>query len=441
MKIVIAGSGEVGSHLAKLLSKEDHDIIVIDRDRRRLLALDSYNLITHMGKPTSFQAMKYVGMRDCDLFIAVTPYETENVVACSIAKSLGARKAVARIDNYEFYNPENREYFEKAGVDDLIYPENLAAEEMLLALKHTWVRNWFELFNGELIVVGVKLRGNSDLVNKSLIESSSAQFMHICAIKRKHEILIPRGDAIVLEGDIVYIATKQEYIDQVIAKCGKQRRAINRVLIMGGSRIAKRLVRMSEGKYKFKIIEIDHERSNAIAETLDCKVVCGDGRDNDLLREENIETYDAFVALTDSSETNILGCLTAKEYGVKKTIAEVENIQFISEAEALNIGTIINKKLLASSKIFQALLDSDDTNAKCLALADAEVTEMVVKEGSKVTQAPIKDLRMPKEMTLAGLVRNGVGDLGQGNTQLQAGDHVVVFSFSGMIHKVEKWFN
>ena len=254
MKIVIAGSGEVGSHLSKLLSKEDHDIIVIDRDRRRLLALDSYNLITHMGKPTSFQAMKYVGMRDCDLFIAVTPYETENVVACSIAKSLGARKTVARIDNYEFYNPENREYFEKAGVDDLIYPENLAAEEMLLALKHTWVRNWFELFNGELIVVGVKLRGNSDLVNKSLIESSSAQFMHICAIKRKHEILIPRGDAIVLEGDIVYIATKQEYIDQVIAKCGTQRKAINRVLIMGGSRIAKRLVRMSEGKYKFKII-------------------------------------------------------------------------------------------------------------------------------------------------------------------------------------------
>ena len=441
MKIVIAGAGEVGSHLARLLSNEEQDIYVIDKDKRRLAILDAQNLYVVNGKPTSFQSMKQVGMKDCDLFIAVTPYETDNVVACSIAKSLGAHKTVARIDNYEFYNPENREYFASFGVDDLIYPENLAAEEMLMALKHTWVRNWFELFNGELIVVGVKLRGNSDLVNKSLIESSSAQFMHICAIKRKHDILIPRGNAIVLEDDIVYIATKREYLDQVIAKCGKRKKVINKVLIMGGSRIAKRLVRMSEGRYKFKIIEIDPVRSKEIRETLDCKVVCGDGRDNDLLQEENLETYDAFVALTDSSETNILACLSAKEHGVKKTIAEVENLQFISEAETLNIGTIINKKLLASSTIFQTLLDSDESNAKCLALNDAEVTEMVVKEGSKVSAAPVKDLKLPQEMTLAGLVRDGVGYLVQGSTHLQPGDHVVVFSLSGMIHKVEKWFN
>lgn len=167
----------------------------------------------------------------------------------------------------------------------------------------------------------------------------------------------------------------------------------------------------------------------------------GDGRDNDILRDENLESYDAFVALTDSSETNILGCLTAKEYGVKKTIAEVENIQFISEAEGLNIGTIINKKLLASSKIFQMLIDSDDSNAKCLALADAEVTEMVVKEGSKVTKSLVKDLKLPREMTIAGLVRDGVGYLVQGNTELKQGDHVVVFSLSGSMHKLEKWFN
>ena len=314
---------------------------------------------------------------------------------------------------------------------------------MMMALKHTWVRNWFEMFNGELIVVGVKLRSKAKLLGLKLRDTSNVSgFMHICAIKRKYETIIPRGDDIILENDIVYIATKDEYLDKVIDICGKRQSRIDKVMIMGGSRIAKRLVRLSDGKYEFKIIEIDKKRSHDLAYKLpECQIVNGDGRDNEILREEHLENYDAFVALTDSSETNILGCLTAKEYGVKKTIAEVENIQFISEAEGLNIGTIINKKLLASSKIFQTLIDNDQSNAKCLALADAEVTEMVVKEDSKVTKSLVKDLKLPREMTIAGLVRDGVGYLVQGNTELKPGDHVVVFSLSGSMHKLEKWFN
>lgn len=443
MKIVIAGAGEVGRHLARLLSDENHDIYVIDRDTSRLASLEQMNLITAEGRPTSFRVLRKLGMSNCDLFIAVTPYETDNVVACSMAKSLGARKTVARIDNYEFFSEENRKYFVSYGVDDLIYPEYLAAQEMMLALKYTWMRSWFEMFNGELIVAGVKLRANSELIGKRLRECVQvSNFMHICAIKRKHDIIIPRGDDMILENDIVYLATKKEYLDSVVKVCGKRKYAVKKVMIMGASRIAKRLVRMSEGRYDFKVLEVDRQRSVDFAEDLDnCKVVNGDGRDNEILREENLETYDAFVALTDSSETNILACLTAKEYGVKKTIAEVENLQFISEAEGLNIGTVINKKLLASSKIFQMLLDDDDSNAKCLALADAEVTEMVAKEGSKITTAAVKDLKLPKEMTIAGVVRGGVGHLVQGNTRIEAGDHVVVFSFSGYIHKVDKWFN
>lgn len=443
MKIVIVGAGEVGTHLATLLSNESHDIYVIDKDEAKLAALENQNLITFVGRPTSFEVLQRVDMRDCDLFIAVTPFETNNVLACSMAKSLGAKKTVARIDNYEFFKAENKSFFTSLGVDDLIYPEYLAAEEMMMSLKHTWVRNWFEMFNGELIVVGVKLRSNAKLLGMKLRDSQNVSgFMHICAIKRKYETIIPRGDDIICENDILYIASKQEYLDRVIDMCGKRQTKIGKIMIMGGSRIAKRLVRLSDGKYDFKIIDMDKARCHDLAFHLpDCHIVNGDGRDNDILRDENLESYDAFVALTDSSETNILGCLTAKEYGVKKTIAEVENIQFISEAEGLNIGTIINKKLLASSKIFQMLIDSDDSNAKCLALADAEVTEMVVKEGSKVTKSLVKDLKLPREMTIAGLVRDGVGYLVQGNTELKQGDHVVVFSLSGSMHKLEKWFN
>ena len=266
---------------------------------------------------------------------------------------------------------------------------------------------------------------------------------HISAIRRKHETIIPRGDDHLEIGDIAYFTTKKEFVSQIIELCGKKVTNVKRVMILGGSRIGVQLAHMLGDSYKIKIIELDSKKSFKLAERVpeNTTIINGDGRDIELLQEEGIADYDAFIALTDSSETNILACLTAKEFGVSKTIAEVENIQFIPEAENLNIGTIINKKLLATSKIFQILLDFDSSNAKCLALTDAEVAELVVKPGSKVTKAPVKDLKLAKGMTIAGLIRDGKGMLVSGNTQIEAGDHVLIFCLSGAIHKVEKFFN
>lgn len=443
MKIVIAGAGEVGTHLAKLLTNENQDIIVIDNDESKLAKLESYNMLTHVGNPVSFKTMRNAGAENCDLFIAVTPYETDNVLACEIAKSLGAEKAVARIDNYDFLRKENRSFFNERGIDDLIYPEYLAAEEIAVALKRAWVRNWFELCNGELVIIGVKIRDNAKLVGMPLRELfKMSNYAHISAIKRNHETIIPRGDDFIRVNDIVYIATTNGDMQNIRTLCGKADVDIKKIMIMGGSRIAVQLAMRVGDDYKITIIESDYDRCEELADRLpDCNIIHGDGRNFEILEEEGIEEMDAFIALTDSSETNILGCLAAKEYGVKKTIAEVENIQFISEAEALNIGTVINKKLLASSRIFQFLLDSDSSNAKCLALADAEVAEMIAKKGSKITQAKIKDLNLSRDLTIAGMLRNGKGSLVQGDTQIQEGDHVVVFCLSGAIHKVEKLFN
>ncbi len=443
MKIVIAGAGEVGTHLAKLLSNENQDIIIIDSDESKLLKLEPYNMLTYVGNPVSFKTLKSSGAENCDLFIAVTPFETDNVLACEIAKSLGAEKAVARIDNYDFLREENREFFTNRGIDDLIYPEYLAAKEMAVALKRAWVRNWFELCNGELIIIGVKIRENAKMVGMPLRDLfKMSNYAHISAIKRNHETIIPRGDDYIRANDIVYIATTNGDMQNIRSLCGKSDINIKKIMIMGGSRIAVQLAMRIGDDYKITIIENDLSRCEELADKLpDCNIIHGDGRNFELLEEEGIEEMDAFVALTESSETNILGCLVAKEYGVKKTIAEVENIQFISEAEALNIGTIINKKLLASSRIFQFLLDSDSTNAKCLALADAEVTELVAKKGSKITGAKIKDLNLSRDLTIAGMLRDGKGYLVQGDTQIQEGDHVVVFCLSGAIHKVEKLFN
>lgn len=444
MKIIIAGCGEVGSHLAKLLSREEQDITVIDDDAGKLAVLDSnYNLLTVEGRPTSFVTLRQAGVEKCDLFIAVTPFETRNVVSCAMAKSLGAAKTVARVDNYEFKDPANRSFFGSIGTDDTIYPEYLASLEILTALHHNWTRNWFELHDGQLILVGVKLRGEAPLCGKYLRELGpmAGQF-HVAAIKRHHETIIPGGDDRIMAGDIVYFTTTRQHVDSLIPLCGKTEHRIRDVIVMGASRIAVQLCRMAGKEFRFKILEPDRERCLKVSEKCpDALVINADARDIDSLRDAGIAEADAFIALSDSSEVNILTCLSTKEFGIKKTMAEVENIQFIAEAENLNIGTIINKKLLSSSRIFQMLLDRDTSTSKCLALADAEVAEIVARPDSRITRAPIRDLRLTHNMTIAGYVRDGQGYLAGGNTQLRAGDHVVVFTLDGLLHRVEKLFS
>lgn len=445
MKIVIAGAGEVGTHLAKLLSREEQDITLLDRDRSRLEALDArYNLLTVVGSPVSFSALRAARVEKAELFIAVTPYETDNVVACEIAKSFGAQKTVARIDNYEFMDPANSAFFTRSGINHTIYPEYLAALEIRTALVRNWVRNWFELHDGEIIVVGIKLRDNARIAGMQLKEFAATRHnFHVSAIRRKNETIIPRGDDRLMPNDILYFTTTCDYVDELIDLCGKTRRRIHNIMIMGGSRIAVRLVSLIGSKnYDVKILERDRDKCAYLAERCpEAEIIHGDGRDIEVLRQEGVEATDAFIALSDSSETNILACLSAKEMGVKKTIAEVENIQFISEAENLNIGTIINKKLLASSRIFQILLDSDANDSRCLALADAEVSEIEAKPRSKITRAPVRDLHLSRDLTIAGLVRNGRGMLVDGSTTICAGDRVVVFCLDGSLHKVERLFS
>ncbi len=444
MRIVIAGAGEVGTHLAKLLSNENQDIVVIDENRERISVLDSeYNLMTHVGKPTSFFALRDASVGSADLFIAVTPYESTNLVACSIAKTFGAQVTVARVSHYGFMDPNNNDAMERMGVDRLIYPEYLAAKEIITSLDHSWVRNWFELHDGRIILVGVKLRENAPLVGMQLKEfASRTGNFHVSAIRRNNETIIPRGDDRMLAGDILYITTIRENIETLIDLCGKVQRDIKRVIIMGGSKIAVRLVDMAGDRFHFTIIDNNRQVCNSLSEKCpNAEIIYGDARDPEVLMDAGIDETDAFVALSPSSESNILTALAAKEYGVAKSIAEVEDIQFLSQAEQLGIGTTINKKLLASSTIFQLLLDADASTSKCLALTDAEVAELEVHPGARITKSAVKDLNIDRSMTLAALIRGDEGMLVTGNTTFQSGDRVLVFCLAGALHKVERLFS
>lgn len=444
MKIVIAGAGEVGSHLAKLLSNEEQDITLVDEDAARLAVLDAnFNLMTVTGNPTSFSALREARAGGCDLFIAVTPYESNNIVACSIAKNLGAQLTVARIDSYDYMNPDNFRHVRHMGVDKVIYPEYLAAKEIITALEYSWMRSRFELHEGQIILAGILLPAGAPIAGMQLKEFAfSNHFFHVSAIRRNHETIIPRGDDRLLAGDILYFTSTREHVDDLMALTGQTDRKIRRVMIMGGGKLAVRLTNLAEGKFKFKILENNLDECHRLTQRCPgVEIINGDARDVDTLIDSGISDMDAFVTLTPSSESNILTCLTARGLVDAKTIAEVENIQFIDQAEALDIDLVINKKLVASSAIFQLLLDADSSTAKCLALADAEVAELEVRKGSKITHADVKDLRLSRDMTLAGLIRDGRGMLIGGNTRIQPGDHVLVFCLNGAMRQVERLFN
>lgn len=445
MKIIIAGAGEVGRHLAKMLSNENQDVVLVDKDQSRLDVIDqSYNLMTWNGNTYSIQSLREINVADADLFIGVTPFETDNITSCAIAKQLGATKTVARIDNSEFLKERNRVILNDVGVDYLIYPENVAANEISTSLNHNWARYWGELHDGKLLLIGVKIRNeNLPILNVKIKDLPlKTHDFHIAAIKRSNETIIPNGDSVIQNDDIVYFITTPPYIQEVRNLCGKSKRVIKKVLIMGGSRIAHRFAKLYSDRFHIKIIDIDMDRCEKLATQLpDCEIAFGDGRDIEVLRENNIFQYDAFLAMTGSSETNILACMTAKEFNVRKTVADVENLQFVPLAENLNIGTIINKKLLASSHIYNILLDSDQSNSRFLSLADADVAEIQAKPDSRITRAPIRDLKLPFGMTLAGLIRDGQASLIGGNTQIEAGDYVVLFTLQGTLDKIEKWFS
>lgn len=445
MRIVIAGAGDVGTHLAKLLSGENQDITLLDDSQDRLNGLDSnFDLLAMQASPTSIRDLKEAEAHKADLFVAVTPDESRNIVACQLAHSLGAQKTLARVDNYEYLVPKSREFFTSIGVDSLIYPEMLAAKEIVDGMRQSWIRQWWDFAEGKMVMLGIKLRENAEILNVPLYSLGSDLPYHIVAIVRNDETIIPGGSDSIQAGDMVYFMTMQKNIQTVRRIAGKQELPdIRDVIIMGGSRIAVRAAQLMPDGMNVKIIERDRARCNWLTQMLSSKVLVinGDGRDPALLMSEGIDHTEAFIALTDSSETNILACVAAKRFGVTKTIAEVENIDYITMAEKLDVGTVINKKKIAASHIYQMMLDADVTNVKCLTFANADVAEFNVMEGARITRYPIKDISLPKGVTIGGLIRNGEAILVTGTTQIQSGDHVVVFCLEGMIKTIERYFN
>ena len=446
MKIIIAGAYAIGTHLAQLLSRNNEDTVLIVSDEERLASISSeYDLMTVHASVSKIQTLKDAGVSGADLFIAVTRDENLNMNACMLAKALGAKRTVAKVDNFEYIDPKLDGFFEKVGISSRIYPENLAARDIANGLKMSWVRQRWDVHDGALVMLGIKLRETCEILNEPLKDLCKPESpYHIVAIKRGDETIIPRGDDVLKIYDLAYFMTTRNYIPYIRKIVGKEHYVdVKNVMIMGGGATAVRATELMPEYMNAKIIELDEARCQKLNELVDTDrvmVINGDGRDLSLLNEEGIKNTQAFVALTGNAETNILACMTAKRLGVRKTVAMVENLDYVSMAESLDIGTIVNKKALAASYIYQMMLDADVNNIRFLMSANADVAEFTAQQGSKVTRKKVFELGLPKDATIGGLVRHDEGFLVSGNTQIEAGDSVVVFCHDIHMSKIEKFF-
>ncbi len=443
MKIVIAGAGEVGTHLARMLSVENHSIVMLDDDAEKLNQVNQgVDIMTVTGSPHSFVDLKETGLKSADLFIAVTSSEERNVLACSMANYLGVKRTIARIDNLEYLKEQYRAKLKDLGVHELIYPESLAAKEIISSIKMTSTRQLFEFSGGKLLLMGIKVRDNAPIINQPLEKlSSDLKCIMAVAISRNHQNIIPGGKDLVKSGDIVYFVTNQSTQKHLFELTGKEPYRVKNIMFLGGSRIAQRTIEKLGSQYNVKVVEESKERCNMLANRFDhALVINGDGCNLELLKEEGLANMDAFIATTGSSEVNILSCHLAKSLGVKRTVAEVENFDLIRTAEGMDIGTIINKKLVAASYIYRFTLNAEISNVKCLTLSDAEVFEFIAKPGSRITKMPIKDLDFPADAKIGGVIRGDSGFVAHGSLQIQEGDKVVVFTLPSGIRRLEKFF-
>ncbi len=446
MRIIIAGMGTIGMHMTKMLSDGTHDIVVIDKNEDMLQEVGAhYDVMTVHGSATSFADLKEAGIKRTDLFVALTHTVEINITACILAKQLGAKKTIARINNQEYLLPLNKSHFYSIGIDSLIYPQKLAAREIINLLNETGTSEVFNFYGDKLSLFVIKLENDAPIIGKKLsevaVDTDNIVFRAV-ALARDGKTHIPRPHEEFNEGDLVYVITNQKGVSKMMEYAGTHRLSCDNIMILGGSQLGVRTARALEKNSNIKLIEIDKSKSEHLADYLNNSLVINaDGRDMETLKEEGLSMMDVFIGVTGNDELNILSCIQAKNMGVKKTIASVENIDYLHLAESMGIDAIINKKMIAASYILRFTMTAEVPSFLCLTGSDAEVLEFVVKTNSKITKGPLRDLDFPKDAVVGGVIRDRSSFIATGDTEIHAQDRVVVFALPTALQKVDKFFN
>ena len=446
MKIVIAGAGDMGTHLAKMLSGSGHDITIADVDAKALAEVGSLaDVMTVEGDVTQFSVLRKAGVRKCDLFIAVRSVENDNILSSVMAKQLGAKKVIARVDSNEYLESSSKEVFIDMGLDYLFYPEQIAAREVINLLGHTSSSEYIDFAAGKLSLIALRLELTSPLLGRLVVDPDNFNEdidYRTVAIVRGTQTIIPSVTDRYEEGDMIYVIVRYGAAQRVSELSGSHEMAIRNMMILGGSRIGIRIASELQNDVNVKIVEYNPDKAYRLAELLDKTLIINeDGRDTEAMMEEDLAGMDAFVSVTGSSETNILAAMLAKRMGVKRVIAEVENINYISLAKSIGVDTIINKKLVTASNIFRFTMTTDVQAIKCLTGSQAEVLEFIVKPNSPATKSTIRELGMPMDAIIGGVVRGDRVFIAVDDTQINAYDRVVVFAMPESVTRVAEFFN
>jgi trk system potassium uptake protein TrkA len=445
MEIVIAGAGAVGTHLATWLSSESHDITIIDHDQDTLVNIDSHiDAITLSGEVTDFDVLMRAKVQTADLFISVTSVEEANILSAIYAKKLGAKKTIARISQMQYLTDEDTLNIREFGIDELISPESLAAREVRHLINTNAASESIEFENGKITLLGLDIDKDADRVGKSMAEVaklSPKRDYVVVAIRRENNTIIPKGDTVVEAGDHLFVITHADGMEQVLEVTGRRKIAIKDIIVVGGSRTGMHLARKLGKKFHVKLIEQNAEKADKIASMFpEIMVLNFDGTDVEKLEEEGLKNADVLVAVTGNSETNVLTCLVAKDRGVKKTIAMVENIEYLALTQSIGIDSLINKKLAAANFIYRYIRRGDFVTLSTIHGIDSEVMEFNVTSKCKVTQKAIKDLDLPKGAIIGGVIRDGEGLIPTGDFEIQPLDKVVVFAKTECAKKVGRYF-
>ena len=452
MKIVIEGAGEVGSHLAKMLRAEANEVTVIDDDAARITALTAYaDVETVLGNPSSIQILRDAGVGRADLFIAVYPLAAQevNIVGALLAKQLGAAKVIARVSDEDFLSAENRLIFKELGIELMFYPEKSAADEIVAFLKHNSTAETMDFARGRLQIAVFKLTEDSPILDLKLLEfikdtsEEELRQFRVIAISRDEKTIIPRLDTKFLYGDLVFTITTREGVEALYRHFGKTNVSIGSAFILGGGPIGEMLARaLDRSGMRVKLVENDKARCIELSEKLPetVRVVNGDGRNSDFLFDEGIQDYDAFIALTGNDESNVLSCVVAKKFGVPRTVAEVENIEYIHIAEEMGVDNVINKKLITAGRIFKFTLSGKARIVRYMTGTNAEVIEYTVAPGAAITAGPIKDIDFPRNAIIGGVIRGSEAFIAVGDTVIEPYDRVAIFALPETIREIDKFF-
>jgi trk system potassium uptake protein TrkA len=433
-------------HLAEALVRSNHNITIVDPHEELLKMMESHSdLMTITGDSTSTAVLQRANVKRADLVIAVLHDEHINLLTGIIAKKLGAKKVIARVNTMENLSPDVWRMYQDLGIDGLLSPEDIAAQEIISLLKKNASSETYDFAGGNLQLFMVKLEPEAEILGKTVDEVMD-QYEHIefrvAAIHRRQSTFVPQGEEMFQVGDMVYVVTKPHAIKDIIRLSGKKQINVHNVMIVGGGRVGRITAKRLENELNIKVLEMDKERcmdlTNYLSEAL---VVNADARNLDLLEDEGIKDMDAFIAVTDNTETNILTCLQAKSFGVKKTIALVENIDYIDISQNIGIDSIINKKLIAASYMVKYTLGAKVSTLKSLSGIDADIVEFEVRAGSAVTRKAIGQLAMPTDAIICGITRDGESYIATEDFQIETDDQVVVLALPNAIPAVERLFH